>query len=166
MNLYYVKKRAEVKSTFIQRKEVVFNCVGGMCDLSKMDIDTVTTAPQNHGIANPSGKHWAGCTLNNYTAADEACFLAKLAPICDYYVYGKEVGEQGTPHLQFMVCFKKQTRLSAVRKIFPSEARWFVKSPKSTMVQASDYCKKVCFILSFSYYLFCRMILIFRMVTM
>jgi len=108
-----------------------------------MEIDTVTTAPQKVKTTNPSGKHWAGCTLNNPTAADEACWLAKIQPLADYYVYGKEVGEQGTPHFQFMVCFKKQTRLSAVRKLFPSGGNWEVKSPRSTMLQASDYCKKV-----------------------
>lgn len=106
-----------------------------------MQVETVTTAPQTtQTTANPSGKHWAGCTLNNWTPAHEAAFLANIQPIADYYVYGKEVGASGTPHLQFMVCFKKQTRLSAVRKLLP--AIWFVKSPKSTMQQASDYCKK------------------------
>ena len=106
-----------------------------------MQVETVTTAPQTtQTTANPSGKHWAGCTLNNWTPAHEAAFLANIQPIADYYVYGKEVGASGTPHLQFMVCFKKQTRLSAVRKLLP--AHWFVKSPKSTMQQASDYCKK------------------------
>lgn len=114
--------------------------MGRMCVQSKLLMDTVTTAPQT-APANPSGKHWAGCTLNNYTPQDVAKFLAVIEPLADYYVYGKEVGEKGTPHLQFMVCFKKQTRLSAVRKILPT-ARWFVKSSKSTMVQASDYCKK------------------------
>lgn len=106
-----------------------------------MQVETVTTAPQTtQTTANPSGKHWAGCTLNNWTPAHEASFLANIQPIADYYVYGKEVGASGTPHLQFMVCFKKQTRLSAVRKLLP--AIWFVKSPRSTMQQASDYCKK------------------------
>jgi len=112
-----------------------------------MEIETVTTAPQKTKITNPSGKHWAGCTINNPTAADEACFLAKIAPIADYYVYGREKSSTGTPHFQFMVSFKKQTRLSAVLKIFPSPTNWEVKSVKSTMLQASDYCKKVFYIL-------------------
>jgi len=105
-------------------------------------MDTVTTAPETTNM--PQAKHWAGCTLNNYTAADEACFLAKIAPIADYYVYGREVGEQGTPHLQFMVCFKTKKRLSTLIKLFPSKPHWEMKSAKSTMVEASDYCKKVC----------------------
>lgn len=107
-------------------------------------MDTVTTAPETTSKKvdrGPLAKHWAGCTLNNYTAVDEAAFLAKISPLADYYVYGKEVGDKGTPHLQFMVCFKTAKRMTAVQKLL--KAAWFVKSPFSTMVQASDYCKKV-----------------------
>jgi len=118
----------------------VFKRFGGTLKLSNMEVDTVTTAPQNKG---PQARHWAGCTLNNPTAADEACFLAKIAPIADYYVYGREQGESGTPHFQFMVCFKSVKRLSAVTKLFPNKAHWEMKSSLSTMQQASDYCKKV-----------------------
>jgi len=122
-----------------------------------MEVETVTTAPENIQpvkLSNPSGKHWAGCTLNNPTAADEACWLAKIQPLATYYVYGKEVGASGTPHFQFMVSFAKQTRLSAVRKLFPSGGNWEVKSPRSTMKEASDYCKKVHLVIQFCYYYF------------
>lgn len=105
-----------------------------------MQVDTVTTAPQEK-IKIPKAKHWAGCTLNNPTAIHEATFITGVQPIADYYVYGHEVGASGTPHLQFMVCFKTQKALTALKKILPT-AHWEVKSPKSTMVQASDYCKK------------------------
>lgn len=108
-----------------------------------MEVDTVTTAPEStKKPRDPLIKHWAGCTLNNPTAADEACWLAKIAPIADYYVYGKEVGASGTPHFQFMVSFKTQKRLSQVTKLFPTKAHWEPKSVHSTMLQASDYCKK------------------------
>lgn len=114
-----------------------------------MDHNTITTAPENVGNVKkgnpkpnvPKAKHWAGCTLNNYSDVDEAKFTAVIRPIADYYVYGKEVGESGTPHLQFMVCFKKQTSLTACLKIH--RCHWEVKSSKSTMQEASDYCKKV-----------------------
>lgn len=107
-----------------------------------MEVETVTTAPQTTQTTQKvaKAKHWAGCTLNNYTPQDEACFLAKIQPLADYYIYGKEVGAKGTPHLQFMVCFKKQTSSVAVQKLL--KAAWFVKSANSTMQQASDYCKK------------------------
>lgn len=105
-------------------------------------MDTVTTAPEKFKKI-PKAKHWVG-TLNNYTPADEACFLSKIEPLADYYVYGKEVGEQGTPHLQFMISFKAQKALTGCIKLFVNKAHWEVKSQKSTMQEASDYCKKVC----------------------
>jgi len=128
----------------------------GTGDLSKHPMDTVTTAPENPTetqtdnpakVVKPSrgplAKHWAGCTLNHYTPEDEAAFLVNVKPLADYFVYGKEIAPTtGTPHLQFMVCFKTAKRLTAVIKLLPTGGRWFVKSDKSTMLQASDYCKK------------------------
>jgi len=91
----------------------------------------------------PNAKHWAGCTLNHYKPEDIAAFLVNIQPLADYYVYGKEKAPStGTPHLQFMVSFKTAKRLTAVIKMLPSGGHWFVKSDKSTMLQASDYCKK------------------------
>lgn len=93
-------------------------------------------------IARPRAKHWAGCTLNNYTPLDIMTFAVAVQPLADYYVYGKEVGENGTPHLQFMVCFKKQMYLSQITKLFQSKPHWEIKHSKSSMKRASDYCKK------------------------
>jgi len=108
-----------------------------------MEVETITTAPETtENGRGPLAKHWAGCVLNNYTAVDEAKFLAVIQPIADYYVYGKEVAPTtGTPHLQFMVCFKTKKRATQCNKLLA--ARWFPKIPQSTMKQASDYCKKV-----------------------
>jgi len=114
-------------------------------------MDTVTTAPENARPPNPTinskpsrgplAKHWAGCTKNNYTDEDIACFKNVIEPLADYYIYGLEVSESGTPHIQFMVCFKTSKRLTAVNKLL-SGAHWEMKSPNSTMHQASSYCKK------------------------
>jgi len=89
----------------------------------------------------PNAKHWAGCTLNNYTPTDEAKFLTLIQPKADYYIYGKEVGENGTPHLQFMLCLKTRIKLSGLKKIFPT-AHLEIKSKFSSMADASNYCKK------------------------
>lgn len=108
-------------------------------------MDTVTTAPEN--VKNvgksrgPQAKHWAGCTIPNYTEEDMLAF-SKLHGLVDYYVYGLEVGKDGLKHLQFMICFKKPQRLSAVKKLIPTQGHWEVKSPRSTMLDASNYCKK------------------------
>jgi len=58
----------------------------------------------------------------------------------DYFVAAPEVGEQGTPHIQFYIAFKKQVRFSHVAKALQKKTRLFIKM--GTNKQASDYCLK------------------------
>lgn len=90
----------------------------------------------------PLAKHWAGCTINNYTPLDLMCFEVAIKPLADYFVYGKEIGDTGTPHLQFMVCFKAKKTLVTVKKLIQTQGHWEPKHLKSTMLRASNYCKK------------------------
>lgn len=76
-------------------------------------------------------------THNNYANTDWVDQITDDEAV--YYIYGKEVGASGTPHLQGFIIFKKMKRLSAVRKLC-SEAHWEVA--KGTSEQAADYCKK------------------------
>lgn len=76
-------------------------------------------------------------TINNY---DDSVIesLTSFAAECTYIVWGKEVGESGTPHLQG--CHVgKQCRLSALKKILPT-AHFEVM--RGTVEQAAEYCKK------------------------
>lgn len=57
---------------------------------------------------------------------------------CRYVVYGKEVGESGTPHLQGAISFKAAKTLSAAIKALPG---CHVEVAKS-MEHAVAYCKK------------------------
>lgn len=76
-------------------------------------------------------------TLNNYTPAEEAAIQAWK---CSYLIYGREVGECGTPHLQGFVTFGgRQQRLSGVKKLCP-RAHW--EPAQGTSAQAAEYCKK------------------------
>jgi len=75
-------------------------------------------------------------TLNNY----RPCDIDDVEQItCKYLVYGKEVGESGTPHLQGFVTFATNKRLSGLKKILPA-AHW--ERTRATSLEASTYCKK------------------------
>lgn len=81
-------------------------------------------------------KHWC-FTINNYTDED----IKKLTEVeCEYIIYGKEVGENGTPHLQGYVCFTNKKRLSKLKKEFHSTAHLEIK--RGTVKEALTYCKK------------------------
>lgn len=78
-------------------------------------------------------KSWC-FTLNNYTAEHEN-ILQNLT--LKYGVYGREVGESGTPHLQGFILFARTYRLAQLKKIFPT-AHWEIAKVKD----AENYCLK------------------------
>lgn len=77
-------------------------------------------------------------TLNNYT--DDDCVNIQAAKT-KYLVYGKEVGESGTPHLQGLVTFHSQKTMSAVKKCLKCRGL-HLEPMKGSFKEASDYCKK------------------------
>jgi len=84
-------------------------------------------------------KNWC-FTLNNYTDDDIDRLNVLVADKkVDYIIYGKEVGESGTPHLQGFVTFNKRTRLVRVKEVIGSNPHVEV----ARNVNASmEYCKK------------------------
>lgn len=75
-------------------------------------------------------------TLNNYT--DEDIDQVNAAG-WQYLIYGKEVGEHGTPHLQGYMYFKSARSLAAVKKKLP---RAHLEVRRGTHIQAKAYCMK------------------------
>lgn len=99
----------------------------------------------------PGGaKHWC-FTHNNYTDCDIEYYhdigskLAiparpgRRAKKLVYLVYGREVGDSGTPHVQGYVVFDKRTSIQGARKALPGA---HVEIARGTPRQASEYCKK------------------------
>ena len=76
-------------------------------------------------------------TINNYTDEDIALFTNWDQ--ITYLVYGREVGESGTPHLQGYCEFKSPKKWSTIHKKFP---RAHVESRHGSAPQAAEYCKK------------------------
>ena len=83
-------------------------------------------------------RHWV-FTINNYTEEDEER-LRVVATNCTYLVFGREIGESGTPHLQGYVDFGTTKRFSTAKGHIGQNAHIDVKRGKPE--QAADYCKK------------------------
>lgn len=81
-------------------------------------------------------RHWC-FTINNYSEEDIAV-LDSFA--CEYIIYGKEVGENGTPHLQGYVCLTNRKGMPWMKKNFHKTAH--LEQKRGTVKQAIEYCKK------------------------
>jgi hypothetical protein len=75
-------------------------------------------------------------TLNNYTPQEIEDVKGWE---CKYLIFGKEVGEQGTPHLQGYVAFENAKSLVGM-KMMHQTLHWEIA--KGTPKQASEYCEK------------------------
>lgn len=78
-------------------------------------------------------------TLNNYTADEVAAIKGNTT--LRYCVYGEEVGESGTPHLQGYVELHKPKTIAAMHKE-PGFARAYFSARLGTRDQARGYCLK------------------------
>lgn len=78
-------------------------------------------------------------TLNNPTPEDVPRLQA-LAPQVRYLVFGRETGENGTPHLQGFVIFLTRKRLRSAKREIGDRAH--LEVARGTSLQAAQYCKK------------------------
>lgn len=58
----------------------------------------------------------------------------------NYLVYGREVGDTGTPHYQGFIIFSTRKRLRALRELLGPRGHY--EPARATSDQAADYCKK------------------------
>ena len=90
----------------------------------------------------PCCKHWC-FTLNNFSDDEEkslqSLWSAKTEGV-KYLIYGKEKGEEGTPHLQGFISFEKRERFVHVKRLLSERAH--IEKAQGTPKQASTYCKK------------------------
>lgn len=73
-------------------------------------------------------------TINNWTPAEREQ-LERLE--VKYIIFGEEVGEEGTPHLQGFITFMRPYRLAPLKKLFP-RAHW----EQAIAADAANYCGK------------------------
>ena len=84
-------------------------------------------------------KYWC-FTVNNPTTDERAKIVAlEDEDAVEYLVFGNEVGESGTPHLQGFVAFATRVRLTQVKQSVSARGHFEVaKFPE----KAAEYCKK------------------------
>lgn len=90
-------------------------------------------------VRDAPAKRWC-FTLNNYQPPELTAILDSLDNF-DYLVYGRERGENNTPHLQGFFVLKQKKRLNAIKEI-PGFARAHLEKTRGTVDQAVAYCKK------------------------
>lgn len=80
-------------------------------------------------------------TLNNYDEKDEERMRSTISQeVCSYILWGREIGENGTPHLQgFMVSYR--TTLTALKRRIGIDAL-HLEIMKGSLEEAITYCKK------------------------
>lgn len=86
-----------------------------------------------------AAKNWV-FTLNNYSI-DEESQMQVSHPEVTFIVYGHEVGENGTPHLQGYVELSKRMSVQQLKRMF-DVPRLHLEVRRGTQRQAIDYCKK------------------------
>lgn len=86
----------------------------------------------------PQGRKWC-FTLNNYTE-DELNAYIQLLDSRSQYVIGKEVGEEGTPHLQGYFECKSPKKFSMVKRWLGDRAH--IEKAKGSQEQNYKYCTK------------------------
>lgn len=79
-------------------------------------------------------------TLNNYSES-EINKLETFASTIQYLIYGKEIGESGTPHLQGFIYKKNPTTFKAIKKKIGIE-RIHLESANGNVLQNYKYCSK------------------------
>lgn len=84
----------------------------------------------------PRSSRWV-FTINNYDQEDELR-LSELD--AKYVIYGREIGESGTKHLQGFCIFRNAKRFNGVRDLIGRRAH--CEPARGTSKQAADYCKK------------------------
>lgn len=79
-------------------------------------------------------------TLNNYTDEDQQKLRDLIDTKANYIVFGREVGESGTKHLQGYCEFKNRVYMSGVKKAIGARAH--LEPRRGTHDEARDYCLK------------------------
>lgn len=83
---------------------------------------------------------WA-FTINNYTEQMVPALAEKLSASTDYFVFGREVGARGTPHLQGYLYFNNPRGFATAKATIGIDAA-HVEAAKKPAIANYRYCTK------------------------
>lgn len=95
---------------------------------------------QIQNLTRAQSRRWCG-TLNNYRE-DHKEPPQWVLDVCDGGVWAREKGEQGTPHIQAFLFFKKRMTLGGIRRLFPDGINMHLEICKGNSYQNFQYCTK------------------------
>lgn len=90
-------------------------------------------------VRDSPAKRWC-FTLNNYSDEEERSARSWIESKCSYGCFGKEVGEQETPHLQGFIILQAKLRLSQLKSQFLQRAHF--ELARGAPADSRRYCSK------------------------
>lgn len=104
-------------------------------------LDTVNTLDKHEeGNTTTSSRSRAWClTLNNFDEKEFDTLFSIFEKNKCSYIIGKEIDEQGTPHLQIYVRFENARTFHSLKKI---NTRLHIEKARGTIDENYEYCKK------------------------
>lgn len=104
----------------------------------KKDVDALDVAEGGNTKRPPLRNRYC-LTLNNYSEEEYKSLLDVCNELCKTYIIGKEIGENGTPHLQCYINLKKQLRFKQVKQW---NQRLHIEPARGSEIENLKYCGK------------------------
>ncbi|ALE29769.1 replication associated protein [Lake Sarah-associated circular virus-40] len=104
-----------------------------------MEETTTEKSVISTGGGPQSSRTWCG-TLNNYSQGEYEFLVQEFNKVAEYWIIGKEKGQEGTPHLQMACSFTRAQKLNYLKQNLSVRAHWEIT--KGTLDQNRVYCMK------------------------
>ena len=131
------KKKNLVERVWSDEKKNVFDNQPAMVQNGQNGLAPGNTIPGAKKQRESTSKYWC-FTFNNYCESDVVELVNVFKSFDLKYIFGEEVGKEGTPHLQGYIESKKPIRWSGLR--LPNKIHW--EKRRGTREQNLVYCTK------------------------
>lgn len=108
--------------------------------MSKMTQNDTSVVGNNDTTTDAFKSRKYVITINNYSDTQLSNLRDFCVKKCSWYIFGKEVGEQGTPHIQGYLEFNNAKKRSTIKKAIGGE--FYCGGARGSWKQNLDYCRK------------------------